>query len=69
MEQTAVGQQVDGNISKSIVAKEVAKLRGMLLVAEDLYYSFRDDMESALQETKYRIDKLAQMVGDSENES
>ena len=67
MESTAVGQKSDGNIAKGVVAKEITKLRRSLLEIEDLYFSFRDDVETALQDAKYRLDKLAQMIGDSED--
>lgn len=61
----AVGQPTDGNISKAIMASELTKLRSRLLTVEDIYYSFRDDLEDALQDAKYRLDKLAQMLGEA----
>ena len=62
---TGVGEPTDGNISKIIVAINVTKIRNKLLAMEDLYYSFRDEIETSLQEVKYRLDKLAQIVGDT----
>jgi len=59
-----VGNPVDGNISKDVVSKQTAKIREHLLELEDLYYVFRDDVESTLQKIKYRLDKLAQQLGE-----
>jgi len=59
----------DGSIEKSIVNKQIVKTKTILLEMEDVYYNFRDDFENILQNLKYRLDKLTQMVGDMENVS
>lgn len=66
---TAVGVPSDGSIEKSIVNKQIVKTKTILLEMEDVYYNFRDDFENILQNLKYRLDKLTQMVGDMENVS
>jgi len=62
-----VGTPSDGSIAKEVVAKELYKLKNKLLELEDLYYSFRDDMEESIQNNKYRLDKMIQLMGDKED--
>jgi hypothetical protein len=63
----ALGVQADSNIPKAYVAKSIVGVRASLLELEDLYYSFRDDIENLIQDIKYRLDTLTKLTGDNGN--
>ncbi len=63
----AIGSPVDNNIDKNVIIGRLIKIRGLILEIEDIYYSFRDDVESSLQDVKYQLDKLSKNIGENED--
>ena len=51
-ESTAIGTPVSSDTNKSVVKSRIEKIRTAVLTAEEVYYSFRDDIEESLQGIK-----------------
>jgi hypothetical protein len=60
MAETTVGAPVIDSFNKVKALERVRKIKDSLLEIEDLYYSFRDDIEEGLQAIKYQVDKILQ---------
>lgn len=62
---TAIGTPVNNGISnKAVIKARIEKIRSKLLTAEEIYYSYRCDMENSLAEVKYQLDKLEKFIGE-----
>jgi len=60
----ALGVPSDGKIDKELVIKRLALIRNKLTWLEEMYYNYREDMESAIQDVKYQLDKLSSLIGE-----